>query len=1016
VYLLQELTLTGAANFSAAVKSNFLNLSKGGKMNKCRKKMMRIGVLSWFFSSLCLQVSFAAEKSDNAAVPVFFAAVGQDKPAKYKPGELIVKFKKDGLPEQQAKVHKKNKSRKIKKFEKVGVEVVALDPSISVAKAVELYKADPAVEYAEPNFELQALDTLPNDPSFSQLWGLNNTGQTHGSRYNGLVAGTPDADIDTMAAWDITTGSSDVVVAVIDTGIEYSHEDLAANMWKNEIELNGQPGVDDDGNGYVDDIYGIDTVNGDSDPHDDHFHGTHCAGTIGAVGDNGIGVAGVNWNIQLMSCKFLGSAGVGYTADAVECLDYIKDMKDRGVNVVATSNSWGCNSFFCQSYALQEAIRAQMDSDILFITAAGNENEDNDRNYSFPANYDIPNIITVAATDHNDERATFSNWGRRSVHVGAPGVEIYSTMLRDTYGFLSGTSMATPHVAGLAALLKGDNPGRDWIDIKNLILAGGDSIDTMINTTISGKRINAEGSLTCVNESLFSIVQAPAFDPDYQPPYLSALSIQCNNPVGPVAISNCDQVVATMLDDGVAPDQAAGDGIFTTAWTPADSTRLFFSSPAGSETVYGVFDVGFSSITPQTPAEPGLPITIQAIAYGQPCETAPEFRFEVTYPDASTQVICDWQEANTCVWDTTGKSGGEYLLKVKARLNTSGAEVMTSETYQLTVDTPTFSINDVTAAEYGGNNSTAVEQGNAAFTVSLSRSSVDTCTVNYQSSNGTATASLDFEAVSGTLIFNPGERTKTIDVPILDDEVNEDDETFSVMLDSPSGPAVISDDTGTGTIIDDLLDGPIDLVMSDVSFVSGEGTSLTLHNTVENQREENAEGFYVGFYLSVDNIITTDDLFLGHRIINSLAANASNTADTLVWLPYQFVSGVYYIGAIADYRNWVDETDESNNSYTGVSMQVPPPPAVHDPDFHVTVNGRTVTVTVDNMPVDYAKIYVYWGDAKNSYYNSPFATPITHTYKYAGTYDIRVLAYTYNHTQIWYYKEDDPDLGGIVLY
>lgn len=981
--------------------------------------MVRIGIVSMLFSSLCLPVSFAETNQDNAALPIPAADLLQQKPAKYKPGELIVKFKKDASPEQRAKVHQKIKSKKVKKFKKVGVELVSLDPSISVEQAVELFKADPAVEYAEPNYELQALDTLPNDPSFLQLWGLNNTGQTHGSRYDGFVAGTPGADIDAPAAWDITTGSSDVVVAVIDTGIDYSHEDLAANMWRNQIELTGQPGVDDDGNGYVDDIYGIDTINDDSDPRDDNKHGTHCAGTIGAVGDNGIGVSGVNWNVQLMPCKFLGADGSGWTADAVECLDYVRDMKDRGVNVVATSNSWGCASFFCISQAMQDAIRAQMDSGILFVAAAGNQSEDNDRNYFFPANYDIPNIITVAATDDDDARATFSNWGRRSVHVGAPGVDIYSTTLHDTYGFLSGTSMATPHVAGLAGLLKGETSDRNWSDIRNLILAGGDSIDSMIGKTISGKRINAAGSFSCVNELLFSIIQAPASDPQYQPPYLSALSIQCDNPVGPVTISNCDQVVATMLDDGVAPDQAAGDGIFTTAWTPADSTRLFFSSPAGSEVVYGVFAVGLKSLTPQTPAEPGFPVTVQAVAYGQPCDSAVEYLFEVAYPDATTQLICDWQTADTCVWDTANQPSGEYLLKVRARVNTSGAEVMTSESFQLSTATPAFNVTDVTAAEYGGSiTTTAVDQGNAAFTVSLSVSSVDTITVDYQTSNGSATAGLDFQPVSGTLTFNPGERSKTIDVAILDDEVNEDDEIFYLLLSNPSGNALINDGIGMGTIIDDLRDGPIDLIMTDVSFVSGEGTTLTLHNTVKNQREETTKGdfFYVGFYLSVDDVITTDDIFLGHRIIEPLAGNATNTADTLVWLPYNFVPGVYHIGAIADYRNWEDEVDETNNSFTGVAMQVPPPPVVHDPDFHVTVNGRTVTVTVDNIPVDYARIYIYWGDRKSNYYNSPFSTPMTHKYTYAGTYDIKVRAYTYNHTEIWYDKLNDPDLGGIVLY
>ena len=284
----------------------------------------------------------------------------------------------------------------------------------------------------------------------------------------------------------MTTGSKDVVVAVIDTGIDYTHPDLSANMFRNEPDCNSN-GIDDDGNGQIDDCFGIDTANNDSDPMDDNHHGTHVAGTIGAVGNNGLGVVGVNWTVRLMACKFLSASGSGTTADAIDCLEYVKLMKDRGVNIVATNNSWGGGGF---SQALFDAIEAHRARGILFIVAAGNEFSNNDTTPSYPASYSLSNILAVAATTRTDALASFSNFGRRSVHLGAPGSEILSTTPGNTYSIFSGTSMATPHVTGVAALLAAQDPTRDWRVIKNLILAGGDTLPSLVNT-ITQKRPGA---------------------------------------------------------------------------------------------------------------------------------------------------------------------------------------------------------------------------------------------------------------------------------------------------------------------------------------------------------------------------------------------------------------------------------------------------------------------------------------------------------------------------------------------
>lgn len=254
----------------------------------------------------------------------------------YAPEEILVRFK-DGLsPQEAAVVHAGIGATVVERYRTVeNLVLVKLPPGMDVKEAIEFYQQNPDVLYAEPNYRVE-VQGIPNDPRFGELWGLHNTGQRPGS--------TPGADIDAPEAWDITTGSQDNVVVVIDTGIDYNHEDLSANMFRNTRDCNDNK-TDDDLNGYVDDCYGIDTFNNDSDPMDDNGHGTHVAGTIGAVGNNGVGVVGVNWKVRLMACKFLGAGGGGFTDGAIKCLDYVGVMKDRGVNIIATNNSWGEEDF-----------------------------------------------------------------------------------------------------------------------------------------------------------------------------------------------------------------------------------------------------------------------------------------------------------------------------------------------------------------------------------------------------------------------------------------------------------------------------------------------------------------------------------------------------------------------------------------------------------------------------------------------------------------------------------------------
>ncbi|GFO65018.1 S8 family serine peptidase [Geomonas paludis] len=478
---------------------------------------------------------------------------------KYRNDELLIKFKA-GVPERNSKnVHGRRGGSLVREFSRLRLHHVKLKKGVSVEEALKEYRAEPEVEYAEPNFIYAPLQQ-PDDVMFNELWALRNTGQT---------GGTAGADIKATAAWDLATGSSEVVVAIIDTGIDASHPDLAASVWTGG---------------------GLDSFNQDPDPFDDHGHGTHVAGTIGARGNNGLGVAGVNWNVKLTACKFIGADGYGDTAAAVQCLEHIKGLKDAGANIVATNNSWGGVDF---SQALYDAVDAQRD--ILFIAAAGNNGSDNDSILFYPAALDLPNVISVAATDHNDDKASFSNYGSRSVHVGAPGQDILSTLpavniwsLTGGYGKLSGTSMAAPHVTGLAALLKAQQPSRDWRTIRNLILAGADPVPSLAEKTLTGRRINALGALSCTDKPLLVPTQYPAEFPLSSGTYtLSAMSINCGNPSGPVTVTTSEGDTVTLQDDGVFPDLAAGDGIFSASWTvpfyiiPKPVQYLKFSSPAG---------------------------------------------------------------------------------------------------------------------------------------------------------------------------------------------------------------------------------------------------------------------------------------------------------------------------------------------------------------------------------------------------------------------------------------------------
>jgi Tol biopolymer transport system component/subtilisin family serine protease len=444
------------------------------------------------------------------------------------PGEILVRFRAESKSKRtgpQILVEKTGRQipMSIKAvgpgFEIVeGLRVARVDPA-ETSKAIDALRARADVVYAEPNFVRKPL-VVPNDPRYAEMWGLNNTGQPATEFGN---AGTPGNDIRAEQAWNITTGNRSVVVGIVDSGFDINHEDLRNNVWVNPGEIAGN-GVDDDGNGFVDDINGWDFAHNDATVFDYteptfppsqsytgdlDAHGTHVAGTIGATGNNGIGVAGINWQVSLMSLKFLTDDRPGSSADLLNALAYARTMRQlwessggtKGANIRILNNSYGGIGF---SQAELEAIRALNDAGILFVVAAGNEDVTNDLFPIYPANYISPNLISVAASGGGGIKASFSNFGEATVNVTAPGDYILSTTPRNTYNFASGTSMAAPHVSGPAALVCALSPNMTVQKLRSVMMYSGHAAPWQFNNVLpisTGRAIDAGRAVQSITSS-----------------------------------------------------------------------------------------------------------------------------------------------------------------------------------------------------------------------------------------------------------------------------------------------------------------------------------------------------------------------------------------------------------------------------------------------------------------------------------------------------------------------------------
>lgn len=448
--------------------------------------------------------------------------------APYVPNEVLVKFKNSTSPENANAIRQEIFGLNARNLGRTKIEHWKLPSFIlinnnsfgDIEAVIQHYSTHPDIEFIEPNY-LLSIGLASDDPSLNQLWGLDNQGQT---------GGVTDADIDALEAWDIIKESPNVKIGVLDTGIDWGHPDLVDNIWQNTgedidndgytIQWNGTAwefdpddidGIDNDGNGYADDFVGWDFANNDNDPYDDHSHGTHVAGTIGAEGNNAEGISGVTWKVQMAALKFLSGNGGGSTSNAILAIDYATSM---GFQI--TNNSWGGGTY---SSALYQAISRANDGGQLFVAAAGNFGDDNDDFPMYPASYDLPNIISVAATNHEDNLAYFSNYGAVTVDLAAPGQSIYSCIPGNSYSSYSGTSMAAPHVAGAAALIWENCNALTHLEVKDRLLDNVDVIPATQGICTSNGRLNLYNTLEVDNGSAnftFTVSGLTVtFTPDY---------------------------------------------------------------------------------------------------------------------------------------------------------------------------------------------------------------------------------------------------------------------------------------------------------------------------------------------------------------------------------------------------------------------------------------------------------------------------------------------------------------------
>ena len=592
--------------------------------------------------------------------------------AKYVPNQVLVQYKPEAGEVERARTRGRSDAvlselihtNPMRDAKRGVIELVSVGPGRSVEATIQALKADPAVEFAEPNWIYTTQATT--DPYYTNgsLWGMYGDTSSPANQF-GSQAGE---------AWlDDTSSLPDVYVGIIDEGIQFTHPDLDANVWTNRYDV--ADGLDNDVNGYVDDTHGWDFDGNNNTIYDGTAddHGTHVAGTIGAERNNGAGVVGVHPNVIYISAKFLGATG-GTTANAIKAVDYFTDLKRiQGLNIVATNNSWGGGGF---SQGLFDAISRANAADILFVAAAGNNSNNNDASLSYPASYDLPNIIAVAALASDGSLASYSNYGSKSVDIAAPGSGIYSTLPFDTYGSYNGTSMATPHVTGAAALYAATHPGATGAQIREALLGSAVPTASVAGKTVTGGRLNVAAAL------VYTPPTAPPASPTAPPAPPSGLAASA---VGP------NEVTLTWFDKssdeaGFKIEQSTDNVNFTPVTTTGANATQFSVTGLNSDTTYyfrvyaynAIGSSGFSNVA-SVPTPPATVYTYTEVFTDNFNDNRINSRW--SFPNVPTNAIARWAEKGGVM----KQSSTSDALERKALV--TGTEAATKVTAKVRVDT-----------------------------------------------------------------------------------------------------------------------------------------------------------------------------------------------------------------------------------------------------------------------------------------------------------------------------------------
>jgi len=766
--------------------------------------------------------------------------------AQFVPNEVLVKFKTGSAEADKAIVRALVQTAQVENIQTdamraagySGLEV--LRGPADVLATVARLKNNPFVAFAEPNW-IYTHNAVSNDPSYTNgsLWGMYSddlptaVGPTGTTNQYGSQA---------EEAWAVGyTGSRTVYVGIIDEGIQFTHPDLNANVWTNSFDP--ADGIDNDGNGYIDDLRGWDFVSNDNTIYDgtSDDHGTHVTGTIGAQGGNAVGVAGVNWNVTYISGKFVGPTG-GTVANAIKAIDYMTDLKVKhGLNIVATNNSWGGSGF---SQGLLDAITRGAKQNILFIASAGNGGSDgvgdnNDTIANYPSNYDTTvgagydAVVAVAAITSIGSLASFSNYGAKTVDLGAAGVGVYSTVPTDSYASYSGTSMAAPHVTGAAALYASANPGATAAQIKAAILNSTTATASLNGKTVTGGRLNVSALMgTTPAFAINDMAQAEGdtgttiftFTVTLSAASSQTVSVQYASADGTATAGSGDYTaVALTTLSFVAGETSKTVTVAVNGDTTSEANETFLVNLSNASGAIIADSQGVGAIL----NDDGL-LSVNNVTKAEGNSGATAFTFTISLQNASTKTV----SVDYATVAGTATAGSDYTALLLTTLSFAPGETSKTITVSVNGDSTvepdeTFSVNLSNAVNTAIGNGQGIGkildddslpglaisdvtkfEGNRAttaftFTVTLSYASANTVTVYYATADGSAkTSDKDFTLASGTLTFNPGEISKTITVSVRGDTKVELDETFFVNLSKPTN-ATLADSQGGGTILND---------------------------------------------------------------------------------------------------------------------------------------------------------------------------------------------------------------------